>query len=100
IRPPEQPAPNRWAAFFLLLIGGGLMFVNLLALAINRGGFALNEWLPLIVWIICAAAGSRLIARRLPGHDRLLYPLALFMTGWGLVLIERLAPPFAERQTL
>ncbi len=99
--PPQQDgAAGQWVAALLLLIGGGFIFVNLLALTLERGAFTLHDWLPLIVWIACALIGGRLIERRLPRRDRLLFPLALLMSGWGLVLIDRLAPNFADRQTL
>lgn len=98
--PDSDSAPHRWIEIGLLGIGGGFMTISLLALTIERGRFALRDWLPLIVWIACALIGSRLIERRLPERDRLLFALALLMSGWGLVLIERLAPNFSERQTV
>ncbi len=101
LHPPESESPpHRWIEIGLLGLGGGFMTISLLALTIERGRFALRDWLPLIVWIACALIGSRLIERRLPERDRLLFPLALLMSGWGLVLITRLAPNFSERQTL
>ena len=53
-----------------------------------------------MVWIACTVIGSHLLNRKLPQRDRLLFPLALLMSGWGLVLIERLAPNFADRQVV
>jgi cell division protein FtsW len=44
--------------------------------------------------------GGWLLHRHLPGHDPLFFPLTMFLSGWGLVAIDRLAPPFAERQTV
>ncbi len=52
------------------------------------------------VWIACAVIGHLVLERRLPDRDPLLFPLAMFLTGWGLNLIARLVPSFAERQTL
>ncbi len=98
--PEREPAPIHWAEMFLFVIGGGFVFVNLLALTLERGSFEAKLWLPLVVWIACMVIGSRLLNRKLPQRDRLLFPLALLMSGWGLVLIERLAPNFADRQVL
>ncbi len=100
MQPEVDSAPGSRAETLLLLIGGALVFVNLLALALERRVFEPSAWMPLIVWVGCALVGSRLIERKLPGRDRLLFPLALLMSGWGLVLIERLAPNFADRQTV
>src|SRR5262249_27864161 len=48
--------------------------------------------------LACPVAGLLLIRRKVRYRDRMLFPLALLMSGWGLVLIERLAPNFADRQ--
>jgi cell division protein FtsW len=50
--------------------------------------------------VVCAAVGNRLLDHHLPGRDPLLFPLTMFLSGWGLILIDRLAPPFADRQTI
>lgn len=57
-------------------------------------------WLSLVVWIACALVGETVLNRCLPRRDRLLFSLAIFLSGWGLVAIQRLAPPFADRQTI
>lgn len=77
------------------------MLVNLLALTINaRRSTTLSDWLILLVWIGCAIVGTWILNRRLPRRDPLLFPLAMFLSGWGLILIERLEPSFADRQTV
>ncbi len=100
MRAEPEISPLSGTEILLLLIGGGFLFVNLLALTLERGAFDLHQWTPLLVWIACAGVGSALLNRRLPRRDRLLFPLALLMSGWGLVLIDRLAPHFGDRQTL
>lgn len=84
----------------LLFLAGLFIFVCTLSLSLLRSGDDLRGWIHVIVWIACAAVGTWLLHRWLPNRDPLLFPLAMFMTGWGLVLNERLAPNFAERQTL
>ena len=78
----EAP-PIHWAEILLLLIGGGFLFINLLGLSLERGRWEFSAWTPLLVWIACAVVGTRLLDRRLPLRDRLLFPLALLMSGWG-----------------
>ncbi len=84
----------------LLIIAGLFILTSTVSLSILRRGNDLHGWIHLIVWIACAVVGAWLLHRWLPKRDSLLFPLAMFMTGWGLVLNERLAPNFAERQTL
>lgn len=83
----------------LLLLGGAFLAVNTAALALQRGG-DWTQWLPLLVWIGCAITGQRLLARYLPQHDPLFFPLAMFLSGWGLLVIDRIAPAMADRQTV
>ncbi|GIL12147.1 MAG: cell cycle protein [Chloroflexota bacterium] len=95
-------SPRRWP-FESLLLGLSAVFlgINFLALDLLRPGVnPLSRWFPLMLWGLCAVIGKRVLDRRLPGHDPVIFPLAMFLSGWGLVLIERLSPFFAGRQTL
>ncbi len=94
IRPRTVPVERA-----LLIIGGLFVGVNTAALAIQRGG-DLAQWIPLLVWIGCAVVGERLLAFRLPRRDPLFFPLALFLAGWGLLIVDRLTPAMADRQSL
>lgn len=84
----------------LLGIAAAFVFVNFLALVLQHSGPQISDWVYFGIWIVCAIFGHKLLEYYLPGHDPLLFPLTLFLSGWGLVMIDRLAPPFAERQTL
>ncbi|NWG15944.1 MAG: FtsW/RodA/SpoVE family cell cycle protein [Chloroflexi bacterium] len=98
----KADSPRRWASESLLLgVSAAFLVVNFLALDLLRPGLnRLSHWLPLVLWGTCAVVGKRLLDRKLPGHDPVIFPLAMFLSGWGLVLIERLAPNFADRQIL
>ncbi len=97
----EPPSAPRLRTEQLLLgMSGVFLFVNFLALALNRPLASLEDWLHLVAWMACALVGSWLLHHRLPNHDPLLFPLTMFLSGWGLVLIDRLAPIFADRQTI
>src|SRR5262245_61881708 len=84
----------------LLGIAAAFVFVNFLALALQRSEPKISDWIHFAVWVVCAVGGHYLLNKHLPDHDPFLFPLTAFMSGWGLVMIDRLAPPFADRQTI
>jgi cell division protein FtsW (lipid II flippase) len=83
----------------LLSLAGVFIFINFHSLTLSRQSGQITDWVPFILWVACAISGSYLLDRYLPQHDPLLFSLAMFLTGWGLVIIDRLAPAFADRQT-
>src|SRR5688572_1777804 len=83
----------------LLTLAGGFLLMNFFALAILQE-VAWQPSLQFFVWVGCALGGTWVLDRNLPNRDPLLFPLAMFLGGWGLVLVDRLAPNFADRQTL
>lgn len=91
--------PGRTAAL-LLALAGLFLAANTLALWLVRPALGWRPWIYLGVWVVCAVAGHRWLARHLPGRDPLLFPLGMFLGGWGLVIIGRLMPAFADRQAL
>lgn len=83
----------------LLIVAGVFIFVGMLALALTRET-DLSYWIVYITWVGCAVGGSVVLNHYLPKRDTVLFPLVMFLSGWGLVLIERLAPFFADRQAI
>ncbi len=83
----------------LLALAGVFVVLNHMTLILARGRHPTILW-PLGVWAGGAAVVHRVLNRRLPLRDPLLFPLAMFLTGWGLNLIARLVPRYAYRQTL
>ncbi|MGC9396678.1 MAG: FtsW/RodA/SpoVE family cell cycle protein [Anaerolineae bacterium] len=51
-------------------------------------------------WLGIWGATYVLLRRKLPGADPFLIPLASLLTGWGLLLLARMAPSFLPRQIL
>ena len=97
---PTENLPIASRLHILLLVVAGLfVFAGMAAISLTRPSGSV-VWTAYAVWIACALAGAALLKRYLPAHDRLLFPLAMFLSGWGLVAIYRLAPSFAERQAL
>jgi cell division protein FtsW (lipid II flippase) len=99
-QPAVRPILSLSGESVLLIIAGTFLLINFLALTLIRGSSSPADWLHLAVWIACAALGYHLLNRFLPQHDPFLFPLTMFLSGWGLVLIDRLAPQFADRQTI
>jgi len=96
-------SPNGRLERLLLGLGGGFMALNLFMLTLVRG-FRPGDWLMLIVWGLGAAVGVWALERWLPNRDPILFSLAMVLTGWGLVAIDRLTDGFiynfADRQTV
>jgi cell division protein FtsW (lipid II flippase) len=94
----EETQRQQRAERLLMALATAFMAVNALALALL--GFSGAPWGHFLVW--CAAAwGSWWYLRRvLPRRDPLLLPLVMLLSGWGLLMIDRLATNFADRQTL
>jgi cell division protein FtsW (lipid II flippase) len=84
---------------FLLLIAAGFAAVNFLSLQLQGVGGD-NHWWHFLVWLLAALLGAWVLNRFLPKRDPLLFPLIMFLSAWGLVLIDRLAPNFSDRQTI
>jgi cell division protein FtsW (lipid II flippase) len=93
------PAPISRRETILLIIAGVFVFLGMLALSLTRDT-TLGYWAIFGVWVACAISGTMILNHHLPKRDTLLFPLAMFFSGWGLVLIERLAPFFADRQAI
>jgi cell division protein FtsW (lipid II flippase) len=61
-----------------------------------------GRWISLVVLPVWGGAALLIrseLDRRAPKRDPLLLPIALLLVGWGMLLIWRLAPAFAIRQT-
>ncbi|MCY4020610.1 MAG: FtsW/RodA/SpoVE family cell cycle protein [Chloroflexi bacterium] len=83
--------------WLLLALAGAFIATNSLALALS-GSAAQSDWSGLALWISCALVGGKILDHYLPDRDPILFPVVMFLSGWGLLTIARLAPPFANRQ--
>ena len=90
---------QRWSGWLLLGLAAIFVFAGKASIALARPADS-RIWLGYLIWCGSALAGAIILERRLPKRDPLLFPLAMLLSGWGLVAIERLAPAFAERQAL
>ncbi len=83
----------------LLVFAGMSVFAGMAAISLTRPSGP-GLWSGFAIWLACALVATAFLNRYLPTRDPLLFPLAICLSGWGLVAIQRLAPPFADRQAL
>jgi peptidoglycan glycosyltransferase len=85
----------------LLLISAGFVLVSAIALSLAQEGEVLwrHLYAPAI-WVLLMTVAYVVLRLSLPGHDPYLLPVVALLTGWGLVLVDRLAPNFLPRQVV
>lgn len=85
----------------LLLLAAAFVLVNAAALSLVREGRVTGShlWGP-AVWLVLMAGAHFALQRLRPQRDPFLLPLLALLMGWGIVLIDRLAPNFLGRQVI
>ncbi|MCC6607398.1 MAG: FtsW/RodA/SpoVE family cell cycle protein [Anaerolineae bacterium] len=85
----------------LLFVAALFVLSNALALGLARDGRIDGGtlWGPLC-WLAAQGTAVWLLRRYAPDHDPFLLPLVGLLTGWGIVLQDRLAPNFLLRQVV
>jgi hypothetical protein len=80
------------------------LFVLLGATLLSLAGlehWSAMHWSLVGVWVVCFGAAHLVLCRQAPDRDPLLLPLAGLLTGWGLLVIARLADlSFLLRQNI
>lgn len=85
----------------LLILAGSFIAVNLGAVSLwQHGQLTLGAVSSFLVWAVLSGVVYGLLIRYKPQYDRLILVIVLFLMGWGLVEIERLAANFATRQLI
>jgi hypothetical protein len=87
------------AALFVACGALALSLCPLLPSVCDSGASARTVAVVLLGWLLCFATAHVTLCRVLPERDPLLLPVAALLSGWGLLEIGRLAPPFMPRQT-
>jgi cell division protein FtsW (lipid II flippase) len=98
-------SPRRVSTFrfevILLLLAAAFLFVNATALSLVRTGEVNGRFFTApLIWLLLMGIAHLLLRWRLPRRDPLLLPLYALLTGWGLLLIDRLAANFLLQQTI
>ncbi len=83
----------------LLIAAGAFLLVNYATLALARGASPIEMW-PVLLWAVCAFWGHRALRRALPHRDPFIFPLVMLLSGWGVLLSDRLAPSLGWRQPI
>ena len=104
---PWRAVPSRLAAVSpaaieraLLILAALFVAAGLVLLALVGRVSSVRGLASFAIWAVSFAAAHALLSRLLPERDPLFLPIAALLSGWGLVEIARLAPPFLTRQTI
>ncbi|MCA9875071.1 MAG: FtsW/RodA/SpoVE family cell cycle protein, partial [Anaerolineales bacterium] len=97
----EAQEQNGRRQALLLLIVAAFVLVNAVALSLAVDGALRWQhlWAP-GVWLLLMGAAHLFLHRFKPQRDPYILPLVALLTGWGLVLIDRLAANFLARQVI
>lgn len=97
-----QPAEGRQPRELALLLAAFLfVFLNAVALSLaQEGTLTVNHFWAPAVWALMIAVSHLTLNRFRPKRDPVLFPIYALLTGWGILLVDRLAANFLARQTL
>ncbi len=97
----EQAIRTRRREGALLALAAAFVALNAVAYSLALDGrVALAHLWPPAVWGAAVLAAHLTLNRAQPLRDPLLLPPVALLTGWGVVLMDRLAPAFVGRQAL
>jgi cell division protein FtsW (lipid II flippase) len=85
----------------IALLSLAALFVLVAAISLSLAQESAITWPHLVaplVWVGVIMTAAVIVRRYRPNHNQYLLPLVGLTTGWGLVLLDRLAPNFLWRQ--
>ncbi len=99
---------NRVTQGSLLKLAAGFLILQTLIITLSPGvrartwnvDYRWSQWLALVVWIVVIYRSHQSIIKYLPDADPYLFPVAAFLSGWGLLTVWRLDSGFGARQAL
>lgn len=85
----------------LLILAAVFVFVNAISLSLSESGRISWQhlWAP-GAWLGLIAISHRLLHYYKPHRDPYIFPIFAILTGWGLILVDRLAVNFLGRQVI
>jgi len=92
----------------LLKIAGGFLFLQALLITLSpvvrqrtwNTSLPYTHWLALLVLGVFVTYIHRRFTKHLPDADPYIFPIAVLLSGWGLLTIWRLEPDFGIRQSV
>jgi cell division protein FtsW (lipid II flippase) len=87
----------------LILLALAAVFVLLNSAAISivsSGRLTLSHLYPFATWVFVFGSLLIILRRFRPSHDPFLLPIIGLLSGWGLVILDRLLPAFLHRQVI
>ena len=92
---------NARRELLMLALAGAFVLFNAVSLSlVEAGSIVLQHLYPFFVWLLVFAALFVLLHRYRPGHDVFFLPVISLLSGWGLVVLDRLVPAFLPRQVI
>ena len=88
------------AALFLVIYAAALTLSPAARLRSWEVDLGWDHWVAVVVWLAMFNLAHIQSARRLPGRDPYLLPIAALLSGWGLLTVWRLFIDFGWRQSL
>jgi cell division protein FtsW (lipid II flippase) len=82
----------------LLLLAGGFVLFGGVGLHLAYAPFTLGDLASVLLAFALSFLTAHRALRRLRGRDPLLLPAAALLSGWGLLMVGRVAPNFLARQ--
>lgn len=90
----------------LLFVAGAFLTVFSLALTLSNAArlrswqvdYRWSHWLGLAVWLVIAWLARKQLSRYLPERDPYIFPVAMLLTGWGILTMWRLSDSYGVRQ--
>lgn len=96
-----RTSTRRRSELALMLISAGFVFTSAAALSLAlEGTLQWRHFYAPVAWGSLFGFCYLVLTRILIRHDPVILPIVALMTGWGLILIDRLAPNFVPRQVV
>ena len=95
----NMASTGRKFELLLMLIAAGFVFASAAALSLAlEGSLHWRHFYAPLAWGFLFTSCYLVLAKGRARHDFVILPVVALMTGWGLILIDRLAPNFLPRQ--